>query len=39
MAEREQLDDRTLVERILEGDRDQFAELMKRYEKRISNYV
>src|SRR5207248_11010591 len=39
MAEREQLDDRTLVARILEGDRDRFTELMKRYEKRIINYV
>src|SRR3982751_3149723 len=39
MAEREQLDDRTLVARILEGDRDRFTELVKRYEKRIVNYV
>src|SRR5436853_5420950 len=39
MAEREQLDDRVLVSRILEGDRDRFTELMKRYEKRIVNYV
>ena len=39
MAEREQLDDRALVSRILEGDRDRFTELMKRYEKRIVNYV
>ena len=39
MAEREHLDDRTLVERILEGDRDRFTELVKRYEKRIINYV
>ncbi len=39
MAEREQLDDRTLVARILEGDRDRFTELLKRYEKRIINYV
>src|SRR4051794_27494131 len=39
MAEREQLDDRTLVARILEGDRDRFTELVKRYEKRIINYV
>ena len=39
MPEREQLDDRTLVARILEGDRDRFTELVKRYEKRIINYV
>jgi RNA polymerase sigma-70 factor (ECF subfamily) len=39
MAEREQLDDRTLVARILEGDRDRFTELLKRYEKRVINYV
>ena len=39
MAEREQLDDRTLVARILEGDRDRFTELVKRYEKRVVNYV
>ena len=39
MAEREQLDDRALVVRILEGDRDRFSELVKRYEKRVINYV
>ncbi|HUP45399.1 MAG TPA: sigma-70 family RNA polymerase sigma factor [Thermoanaerobaculia bacterium] len=39
MAEREQLDDRTLVARILEGDRDRFSELVARYERRIINYV
>ena len=39
MAEREQLDDRALVSRILEGDRDRFTELVKRYEKRVVNYV
>ncbi|HSP34064.1 MAG TPA: sigma-70 family RNA polymerase sigma factor [Thermoanaerobaculia bacterium] len=39
MPEREPLDDRTLVARILEGDRDRFTELMKRYEKRVINYV
>ena len=39
MAEREQLDDRALVSRILEGDRDRFTELAKRYEKRVVNYV
>jgi len=39
MAEREQLDDRGLVARVLEGDRDRFTELVKRYEKRVINYV
>lgn len=39
MAQREQLDDRTLVTRILGGDRDGFTELVKRYEKRVVNYV
>jgi RNA polymerase sigma-70 factor (ECF subfamily) len=39
MAEREQLDDRTLVERILGGDRDLFTTLVSRYEKRLINYV
>src|ERR1044071_7934716 len=39
MAEREQLDDRALVSRILEGDRDRFTELVRRYEKRVVNYV
>jgi RNA polymerase sigma-70 factor (ECF subfamily) len=39
MAQVEHLDDRALVARILEGDRDRFTELMKRYEKRIVNYV
>jgi len=39
MAEREQLDDRALVARILGGDRDRFTELVKRYEKRVINYV
>ena len=39
MAEREQLDDRAVVARILEGDRDRFAELVARYEKRVINYV
>src|ERR1044071_2697392 len=39
MAEREQLDDRALVARILEGDRDRFTELVRRYEKRLINYV
>ena len=39
MPEREQLDDRTLVARILEGDRDLFTVLTKRYEKRLVNYV
>src|SRR6185436_19540166 len=39
MAQREQLDDRALVTRILEGDADRFTELVKRYEKRVVNYV
>ncbi|PYQ50245.1 MAG: RNA polymerase subunit sigma-24 [Acidobacteria bacterium] len=39
MAEREQLDDRALVARILEGDRDRFTDLVRRYEKRVINYV
>lgn len=39
MAEREHLDDRALVARILEGDRDRFTELVRRYEKRLVNYV
>lgn len=39
MPEREQLDDRTLVSRILEGDRDRFTDLVARYEKRVINYV
>jgi RNA polymerase sigma-70 factor, ECF subfamily len=39
MAEREQLDDRAVVARILEGDRDRFGELVARYEKRVINYV
>ncbi len=39
MAERDQLDDRSLVERILSGERDQFTVLVKRYEKRVVNYV
>jgi RNA polymerase sigma-70 factor (ECF subfamily) len=39
MAERVQLDDRTLVERILGGERDLFTTLVGRYEKRLINYV
>lgn len=39
MAEREQLDDRALVGRILSGDRDLFTTLVGRYEKRLINYV
>jgi RNA polymerase sigma-70 factor (ECF subfamily) len=39
MAERDQLDDRSLVERILGGKRDLFTVLMSRYEKRVINYV
>ena len=39
MAQREKLDDRALVTCILEGDRDGYTTLVKRYEKRIVNYV
>lgn len=39
MAEREQLDDRALVSRILGGERDRFTVLVRRYEKRVINYV
>src|ERR1700737_1595761 len=39
MAERASLDDRALVSRILEGERDRFTELVKRHEKRVVNYV
>lgn len=39
MAEQEVGDDRTLVAEILAGDSDLFAELVRRYEKRIVNYV
>lgn len=39
MAQAEQLDDRALVARILEGDRDRFTQLVRRYEKRVVNYV
>ncbi len=39
MAERDQLDDRSLVEGILGGDRDLFTILVTRYEKRVINYV
>ncbi len=39
MAQAEHLDDRALVTRILGGDRDRFTELMKRYERRIVNFV
>jgi RNA polymerase sigma-70 factor (ECF subfamily) len=39
MSERDQLDDRTLVARILGGERDLFTNLVSRYEKRVINYV
>jgi RNA polymerase sigma-70 factor (ECF subfamily) len=39
MAEREQLDDRALVARILRGESDRFTELLRRYQKRVINYV
>lgn len=35
----ELMDDRTLVERIVSGERDLFTDLVARYEKRILNYV
>lgn len=39
MAGTEHLDDRELVSAILRGDSDLFTQLMRRYEKRIINYV
>ncbi|HYM61427.1 MAG TPA: sigma-70 family RNA polymerase sigma factor [Thermoanaerobaculia bacterium] len=39
MTQGGQLDDRALVTRILEGDCDRFSDLVRRYEKRIVNYV
>jgi len=39
MAQRKQLDDRALVARILRGERDRFTDLVRRYEKRVINYV
>src|SRR6266702_6530615 len=39
MAQPEQLDDRTLVARIIGGERDRFTDLVRRYEKRLVNYV
>lgn len=39
MAGTEHLDDRELVAAILRGDSDLFTQLMRRYEKRIINYV
>jgi RNA polymerase sigma-70 factor (ECF subfamily) len=39
MAQPEQLDDRTLVARIIGGERDRFTDLVRRYEKRVVNYV
>jgi len=39
MANAEPLEDRALVAIILAGERDRFTELLKRYEKRIINYV
>lgn len=39
MAERDLLDDRSLVSRILEGERDLFTALVSRYEKRVVNYI
>jgi len=39
MAQEEILDDRALVARILGGEQDRFADLVRRYEKRLVNYV
>ena len=39
MADRDLADDRSLVERILGGERELFDVLLKRYERRIVNYV
>lgn len=39
MAEQVPMDDRTLVTRILAGERELFSDLVKRYEKRVVNYV
>ena len=39
MPERTSLDDRAMVARILTGEHDLFGDLVKRYEKRIVNYV
>jgi len=39
MAQPEQLDDRTVVARIIGGERDRFTDLVRRYEKRVVNYV
>jgi RNA polymerase sigma-70 factor (ECF subfamily) len=39
MTQREVLDDRALVARILAGERDRFTELVTRYERRVVNYV
>ena len=39
MSDRDQLDDRTLVERILGGERDLFTMLVTRYQRRVVNYI
>lgn len=39
MAQAEQLDDRALIARIIGGERDRFTDLVRRYEKRVVNYV
>lgn len=39
MSSREPIEDRVLVARILDGERDLFTDLVKRYERRIVNYV
>ncbi len=39
MAERDELDDRTLVAGTLAGDQEKFTRLVARYERRLINYV
>lgn len=39
MGTHEETDDRTLVARVLAGERDLFSTLVGRYERRIVNYV
>lgn len=39
MSSREPFEDRALVARILDGERDLFTQLVRRYERRIVNYV
>jgi RNA polymerase sigma-70 factor (ECF subfamily) len=39
MDDSEHLDDAALIARVLAGERDRFTELVKRYERRVVNYV